>query len=80
MVKYVTYLFVYLFCYFLFRKAIPTGMIAGAAGQFLASPTDLVKTRLQAEGKRILEGKKARYDHTNHREHDCFGGMCYLLH
>lgn len=37
-------------------------MIAGAAGQFLASPTDLVKTRLQADGKRILEGKNARYD------------------
>ena len=35
-------------------------MIAGAAGQFLASPMDLVKTRLQAEGKRILEGEKAR--------------------
>ena len=42
------------------RKAIPTGMIAGSAGQFLASPMDLVKTRLQAEGKRILEGEKPR--------------------
>jgi solute carrier family 25 uncoupling protein 27 len=42
-------------------KAIPTGMIAGAAAQFLASPTDLVKIRLQTEGKRVLEGKSPRY-------------------
>lgn len=39
------------------RKAIPTGMIAGASAQFLASPTDLVKIILQAEGKKVLEGK-----------------------
>ena len=39
------------------RKAIPTGMIAGASAQFLASPTDLVKIILQAEGKKLLEGK-----------------------
>jgi len=35
-------------------------MIAGAMGQYLASPTDLVKVRLQMEGRRMLEGKKPR--------------------
>ncbi len=35
-------------------------MIAGAGGQFLASPTDLVKVRLQVEGKRVLEGHPPR--------------------
>jgi len=44
------------------RKAIPGGMIAGAMGQYLASPTDLVKVRLQMEGRRMLEGKKPRCD------------------
>ena len=43
-----------------FRKAIPTGMISGAAAQFLASPTDLVKVHMQMEGKRQLEGLKPR--------------------
>ena len=43
------------------RKAVPTGMIAGAMGQFLASPTDLVKVRLQMEGRRVLDGYKPRY-------------------
>ncbi|XP_065910309.1 mitochondrial uncoupling protein 4-like [Dysidea avara] len=42
-------------------KAIPTGMISGAAAQFLASPTDLVKVQMQMEGRRQLEGKKPRY-------------------
>ena len=42
------------------RKAVPTGMIAGAMGQFLASPTDLVKVRLQMEGRRVLDGCKPR--------------------
>ncbi len=36
------------------------GMIAGAAAQFLASPTDLIKVRLQMEGKRVLEGHTPR--------------------
>ena len=37
-------------------------MIAGAMGQFLASPTDLVKVRLQMEGRRVLDGYKPRYE------------------
>ena len=43
-----------------YRKAIPTGMLSGGMGQFLASPTDLVKTRLQMEGRRLLDGYKPR--------------------
>ena len=61
------------------RKAIPTGMMSGAMGQFLASPTDLVKIRLQMEGKRALDGLKPRQGpaHTLHREH--WEGMCHTL-
>lgn len=46
--------------YTYYRKAVPTGMLSGAMGQFLASPTDLVKTRLQMEGRRLLDGYKPR--------------------
>lgn len=42
------------------RKGLPTGMLSGAMGQFLASPTDLVKIRLQMEGRRQLDGLKPR--------------------
>ena len=36
-------------------------MSAGAFGQFIASPTDLVKVQMQMEGKRvILEGRRPR--------------------
>ncbi|XP_067672038.1 mitochondrial uncoupling protein 4-like [Haliotis asinina] len=41
-------------------KASLGGVIAGAAGQFVASPTDLVKVQMQMEGKRRLEGKAPR--------------------
>lgn len=38
------------------------GMTAGAFGQFIASPTDLVKVQMQMEGKRVLiEGRQPRY-------------------
>ncbi len=43
------------------RKAVPSGMIAGAGGQFIASPTDRVKVLLQMEGRRVLDGHKPRY-------------------
>lgn len=46
--------------YIYYRKAIPTGILSGGMGQFLASPTDLVKTRLQMEGRRLLDGHKSR--------------------
>lgn len=42
------------------RKAALGGMVSGALGQFLASPTDLVKVQMQMEGKRRLEGKPPR--------------------
>nr|CAH0108935.1 unnamed protein product [Daphnia galeata] len=41
-------------------KAAIGGMSAGALGQFMASPTDLVKVQIQMEGKRRLEGKPPR--------------------
>lgn len=37
------------------------GMCAGALGQFLASPTDLVKVQMQLEGRRRLQGLPRRY-------------------
>ena len=36
------------------------GLTAGALGQFIASPTDLVKVQMQMEGRRRLEGKPPR--------------------
>ena len=43
------------------RKAVVGGMSSGAIGQFLASPTDLVKVQMQMEGRRVLEGKPPRF-------------------
>jgi solute carrier family 25 uncoupling protein 27 len=45
---------------YVYRKAAIGGMSAGALGQFMASPTDLVKVQIQMEGKRRLEGKPPR--------------------
>ncbi|KAL5019053.1 hypothetical protein ScPMuIL_004775 [Solemya velum] len=42
------------------------GGIAGALGQFIASPTDLVKVQMQTEGRRLLEGKEMRVKNTAH--------------
>ncbi|RUS72343.1 hypothetical protein EGW08_019901 [Elysia chlorotica] len=41
-------------------------MMAGGAGQFIASPADLVKVRLQMEGRRRLEGQPVRVKNTAH--------------
>nr|XP_022319822.1 mitochondrial uncoupling protein 4-like [Crassostrea virginica] len=41
-------------------KASLGGLIAGALGQLIASPTDLIKVQLQMEGRRKLEGKPPR--------------------
>ncbi|XP_038065028.1 mitochondrial uncoupling protein 4-like [Patiria miniata] len=41
-------------------KAALAGMLAGVIGQFIASPTDLVKVQMQMEGRRVLEGKPPR--------------------
>ncbi|XP_069461908.1 mitochondrial uncoupling protein 4 isoform X2 [Ambystoma mexicanum] len=45
---------------FPFWKSVIGGMMAGAIGQFFASPTDLVKVQMQMEGRRRLEGKPPR--------------------
>ena len=52
-----------LHCFFSHRKSVPAAMIAGVMGQFLASPTDLVKIKLQVEGKRVMEGHPPRLAH-----------------
>ncbi len=44
-----------------YRKAVIGSMISGALGQFIASPTDLVKVQMQMEGRRRLEGKPPRW-------------------
>ncbi|CDW61326.1 Mito carr domain containing protein, partial [Trichuris trichiura] len=41
-------------------KAMLTGVLSGALAQFVASPTDLIKVLLQAEGRRKLEGLPPR--------------------
>lgn len=41
-------------------------MSAGALGQFMASPLDLIKVQLQMEGKRRLEGKPPRVKNALH--------------
>ena len=48
-------------CVCTLRKGLPCGMLSGAAGQFLASPADLIKVRMQMDGRRELEGLKPRY-------------------
>ncbi|KPJ08204.1 Mitochondrial uncoupling protein 4 [Papilio machaon] len=37
------------------------GASAGALSQLIASPTDLVKVQMQAEGRRLLQGKRPRF-------------------
>jgi solute carrier family 25 uncoupling protein 27 len=43
-------------------------MTAGGMGQLVASPTDLIKTQIQMEGKRRLQGKPPRV----HGTYDAF--------
>jgi len=45
-------------------KKVVAGMSAGGFGQFMASPTDLVKTQIQMEGRRRLLGYEPRVDGT----------------
>ncbi|KAJ7358998.1 hypothetical protein OS493_019905 [Desmophyllum pertusum] len=48
-------------------KSVIAGMTAGAFGQLIASPTDLVKVQMQMEGKRVLvEGRRPRVRNTSH--------------
>jgi len=54
--------FVLVFCdRVLVRKAVLSGLSAGAMAQFIASPTDLIKVHMQMEGRRRLDGKPPRY-------------------
>ena len=41
-------------------KKVLAGMMAGGIGQLMASPTNLVKTQIQMEGRRRLQGKPPR--------------------
>uniref|UniRef100_A0A0K2TKN4 Mitochondrial uncoupling protein 4like [Acyrthosiphon pisum] n=1 Tax=Lepeophtheirus salmonis TaxID=72036 RepID=A0A0K2TKN4_LEPSM len=41
-------------------KKVIAGMTAGGLGQLVASPTDLVKTQIQMEGRRRLQGYEPR--------------------
>lgn len=43
-------------------KKVVAGMLAGGIGQLMASPTDLVKTQIQMEGRRRLLGKPPRVE------------------
>eukprot|EP01052_Picozoa_sp_SAG31_P037448 SAG31_NODE_4838_length_2913_cov_2.769367_1_plen_211_part_00 len=45
-------------------KGALAGMSSGVIGQAIATPTDLVKVQMQADGKRILAGKAPRYKGT----------------
>ncbi|XP_003741766.1 mitochondrial uncoupling protein 4 [Galendromus occidentalis] len=45
-------------------KSIGVGVFAGALGQFMASPVDLVKVRMQMDGRRILQGLPPRVTST----------------
>merc|ERR1719419_546952 len=49
---------------FLCGKKVIAGMSAGGFGQFMASPTDLVKTQIQMEGRRRLLGYEPRVEGT----------------
>ncbi|XP_013200005.1 mitochondrial uncoupling protein 4 [Amyelois transitella] len=37
------------------------GLISGSLAQLIASPTDLVKVQMQAEGRRVLQGQAPRF-------------------
>ena len=41
-------------------KKVVAGMLAGGIGQLMASPTDLIKTQIQMEGRRRLMGQPPR--------------------
>lgn len=43
------------------RKRILAGAITGGVGQLVASPTDVVKIRIQADGRLKLQGGEPRY-------------------
>jgi len=48
-------------------------MSAGAAGQFIANPTDVVKVQMQMDGKRVAQGKKPLFSSTAHAIKTIYG-------
>lgn len=42
------------------------GALAGGAASAIANPTDVVKVRLQADGRRVATGERPRYEGTAH--------------
>eukprot|EP01116_Phalansterium_solitarium_P004197 TRINITY_DN15119_c0_g1_i1.p1 TRINITY_DN15119_c0_g1~~TRINITY_DN15119_c0_g1_i1.p1 ORF type:complete len:307 (-),score=27.26 TRINITY_DN15119_c0_g1_i1:145-1065(-) len=42
-------------------RAMAAGATSGAIGQLVASPTDLIKVRMQADGRLVKQGHPARY-------------------
>lgn len=50
-------------------KCVMVGVVAGGMGQFLASPTDLVKVQMQTEGRRRLLGLPPRVESTGKAFH-----------
>ena len=54
-------------------KGIVAGMSAGAAGQFIANPTDVVKVQMQMDGKRVAQGKKPHFSGTMHAMKTIYG-------
>jgi solute carrier family 25 uncoupling protein 27 len=55
-------MFIILCC--IYRKRILAGAITGGVGQAVASPTDVVKVRLQADGRLRALGQQPRYKGT----------------
>jgi len=47
-------------------KGLLAGMSAGAIGQFIANPTDLVKVQMQTDGKRVAQGLAPKHTGTMH--------------
>jgi hypothetical protein len=47
-------------------KGMLAGMSAGAMGQFVATPTDVLKVNLQMDGKRIAQGLKPQFNGFSH--------------
>eukprot|EP00730_Choanoeca_flexa_P012673 TRINITY_DN4509_c0_g1_i1.p1 TRINITY_DN4509_c0_g1~~TRINITY_DN4509_c0_g1_i1.p1 ORF type:complete len:227 (+),score=26.01 TRINITY_DN4509_c0_g1_i1:82-762(+) len=47
-------------------KTATCGLAAGALGQLIASPTDLVKVRMQTQGRDVLNGHARRYKNLPH--------------
>lgn len=59
-------------------KSALAAMSSGAIGQFIASPTDLVKVQMQTEGFRVIQGEKMLYNGTFHCFKSMYAQMCFF--